>query len=71
MHRGVKELDEFRKTRKHLSRADAMAAFCADCMGNYLDGRMDCKNKRCPLYEYMPFRKLTVDTGTKTKTDVV
>lgn len=31
---------------------------CWECMGFYSDGKQDCENTRCPLYEYMPYRKM-------------
>lgn len=36
----------------------AMKAKCADCMGNYADGRVDCEIQGCPLYSWMPYRKI-------------
>ena len=46
---------------KHLSghvlrRNEAIAAKCADCMGLYVDGRIDCAVEDCPLYPFMPYR---------------
>lgn len=40
-----------------LTRAEAMLAFCCDCMGFYKDGRVDCENPSCPHYSWMPYRK--------------
>jgi hypothetical protein len=34
--------------------------YCKDCMGDYLDFKpndRDCKNPKCPLYEWMPYGK--------------
>jgi hypothetical protein len=39
-----------------LSRTEAMLAKCADCMGNFEDGRNDCKVFSCPMYAFMPYR---------------
>lgn len=40
---------------KFLSRSKAMTAKCCDCSGYYIDGRVDCEVKTCPLYPYMPY----------------
>ena len=40
-----------------LTRGQAIKAKCADCMGLYIDGRIDCEISECPLYPYMPYRK--------------
>jgi len=40
-----------------LTRREAMLAACADCMGYYSDGRIDCEIELCPLYPFMPYRK--------------
>ena len=39
-----------------ISRGQAMTAKCADCMGCYVDGRIDCEVPECPMYNYMPYR---------------
>jgi len=41
---------------KRLIRSEAMLAKCAECMGGYADGRVDCKCPECPLYTYAPYR---------------
>uniref|UniRef100_A0A6H1ZYS8 Uncharacterized protein n=1 Tax=viral metagenome TaxID=1070528 RepID=A0A6H1ZYS8_9ZZZZ len=41
---------------ERLSRGQAMAAKCADCMGYFSDGRVDCEIPECPMYPYMPYR---------------
>jgi hypothetical protein len=43
---------------KKATRALAMAAKCHECMGSYDDGIRDCENPGCPLYTWMPRRKL-------------
>jgi energy-coupling factor transporter ATP-binding protein EcfA2 len=45
---------------KHLSglpliRSQAIKAACYQCMGYFLDGRIDCKITSCPLYPFMPY----------------
>lgn len=47
---------------KHLEGAkltarQAVIAKCCDCMGYYVDGRMDCKMPDCSLYPFMPYRE--------------
>ena len=56
-HKGIKELNKYRSGGV-LTRAQAMAAMCAECMGDYIDGRMDCKTPECPLYPWMAYRKI-------------
>ena len=46
---------------KKPGRKDAMLAFCHECCGFYEDGYLDCENTRCPLYGWMPVRKLEPD----------
>ena len=41
---------------EQLAKWQALKAKCADCMGQYEDGAMDCKIPTCPLYPYMPYR---------------
>ncbi len=36
----------------------AIMAHCHDCVGEYLDGKIDCQNPRCPLYSFYPHRKM-------------
>ena len=45
------------------SRKTAMAAKCYDCCAGYADGRRDCEVTRCPIYPWMPYRKLEPDYG--------
>ena len=40
-----------------LSRAKAMAHKCHQCMGEYVDGKVDCEIVTCPIYAWMPYRK--------------
>ena len=55
-HRGVKELKKY-LNGGILTRSQTIVAACAFCMGNYLDGRVDCKIPECPLYPYQPYQK--------------
>ena len=43
--------------KKNPSRADAILAKCWDCMGEYYDGKLDCRIPTCPLYHWMPWAK--------------
>lgn len=45
------------------TRKRAITQKCHDCMGQYRDGRRDCEVTRCPLYTYMPYRRLPPDTS--------
>lgn len=49
-------MDDLRVTRKN-----AIIAHCHQCMGYYLDGKIDCENVSCPLYSYMPYKNGTPD----------
>jgi hypothetical protein len=40
-----------------LIRSEAIKAKCYDCMGYYADGVEDCKDNRCPLYKFHPYRQ--------------
>jgi len=53
--RGMKELEKYQKDFKKLSYKQAIIAKCAECMGNYRDGKVDCFIPECPLYPYMPY----------------
>lgn len=35
----------------------AVKAKCCECMGNFADGKVDCKIPECPLYPYQPYQK--------------
>ena len=39
------------------TRKKAIELKCHDCMGHYIDGKVDCQNSRCPLYPFMPYAK--------------
>lgn len=41
---------------KRLTRGQAIAAKCADCMDWYADGRVSCELTSCSLYPFMPYR---------------
>lgn len=54
--KGKKELVGYYEG-KEISRKEAMLAKCYECMGYFIDGKVDCKIKRCPMYQYMPYRE--------------
>ena len=43
------------------SKSLAIREKCRECMGNYFDGRVDCRNVKCPLYKWMPYAEKTPD----------
>ncbi len=40
---------------------EAIRAMCFECMGDFIDGRKDCRTTNCPLYAFQPYRKLEPD----------
>jgi hypothetical protein len=46
----------------------AVKAKCRDCMGNFKDGRKDCRVRACSLYHWMPYRKSEPDLAWLKKT---
>lgn len=39
----------------------AIMSHCHNCLGEYFDGKQDCQNIKCPLYTFMPYKKMTPD----------
>jgi len=54
--RGTRVYEKYLRGER-ITRGEALAAKCAECMGGYVDGRRDCRVELCPLYPYMPYRK--------------
>lgn len=52
-----------------LTHKGAILAKCYECMGYYIDGKVDCHIKMCPLYNHMPFRGKEVDKDAKIEED--
>lgn len=48
-------------TQKKPSMKQAILTKCHDCMGHYVDGKVDCTNQRCSLYFWMPYASLNPD----------
>jgi hypothetical protein len=42
---------------KRLTQRQAILAKCCDCMGYWVDGRVDCRIPTCALYRFMPYRE--------------
>jgi hypothetical protein len=40
-----------------LTQRQGIIAKCADCLGYYDDGKVDCRMPHCPLYPWMPYRE--------------
>lgn len=47
----------------NVTRNNAILLQCHHCCGYYSDGKVDCEVVRCPLYPFMPYRKLEPDTN--------
>ncbi len=45
---------------KALSRKRAILAYCCRCQNGYKNGKIDCENKTCPHYTYMPYGKMMI-----------
>jgi len=58
---GESERNTRRRRKKAPSRKQAMLALCHECMAFYADGKRDCQVPSCPLYWWMPYRKLDPD----------
>ena len=50
---GRKEYIRFLQGKK-ITRNEAIAAHCYECMGHYVDGREDCTIGTCSLYPFSP-----------------
>ncbi len=44
---------------KALTRGQSILAKCAECMGDYFDGRMDCAVEGCPLYPWSAYGRFS------------
>ena len=43
------------------TRARSMRMKCAECMHWHADGLFDCQVRSCPIYSWMPYRRLEPD----------
>ncbi len=41
---------------ERLTLKESVLAKCCECMGEYADGKLDCKLSDCCLYPWMPYR---------------
>ena len=60
--KGRQELLSYLRTKKPLTRTQAINAYCYMCMGYCADGAEDCGDEACPLYPFHPYshkKKLT------------
>lgn len=39
-----------------ITRSQAMKAKCFECCNGFIDGRVDCGIRDCPIYPWMPYR---------------
>ena len=39
-----------------LTRNQAIVAKCFDCMGMFIDGRLDCRMPNCPLFPFRSYK---------------
>ena len=56
--RGRKELLKHLDGQR-LTQRQAILAKCYDCLGYYADGKVCCEITDCPLFPYMPYRKVS------------
>ena len=40
---------------------EAMEHMCHECIGHYIDGKVDCGCVKCPIYSWMPYREQEPD----------
>jgi hypothetical protein len=66
--KGSTALKKYREGTQ-LSRAQAIHAKCAECCGDYADGRIDCGIPRCPLYRWQPYRETGQNGGEGRRDD--
>ena len=45
---------------ERLTAREAILACCFECTCGYMDGKADCEYYECPLYPYMPYRKIKI-----------
>ncbi len=44
---------------KRLTASASIKAKCAQCMDNYVNGKIDCDLPMCPLHPWQPYAKKT------------
>ena len=56
--RGVANLKKYRAGGR-LTASASILAKCADCVGLFVDGKVDCECVECPLHPFMPYNHTT------------
>ena len=56
---------------KDLTDLQAIRAKCADCTGNYADGRISCELKECPLFPFHPYNSSKRSKRKKSKVKAI
>jgi len=65
MHnRGKSKLISYLKG-EHITRKEAIYAYCYDCQGYCEDGKAECEQTQCPLYAYSQFNKYNINKSEK------
>jgi hypothetical protein len=55
-----------------LTAMQAIRAKCADCTGNYADGRVSCELPECPLFPFHPYNaSRRISRRAKTQLEVI
>lgn len=68
--KGSAELERF-KNGEELTKSQSIRAYCALCMCNFTDGRVDCEGYDCPLHPFMfynPSKRKSTRSGPKNPT---
>lgn len=52
--KGYREMQKY-KQGENLTIRQAGKAKCFECMGEFQDGKLDCKIEDCSLYPWMPY----------------
>jgi hypothetical protein len=54
--------------QKRLSASQAIRAKCYDCMAYFEDGKGDCGDPLCPLYDWMPYGQVKMHPAHANRT---
>jgi len=52
---GTAELTKYQAGKRLIASA-SIRAKCAQCMNNYVDGKVDCGKVECPLHPWQPYQ---------------
>ena len=50
---------------EHITRKEAIYAYCYDCQGYCEDGKVECDQLQCALYPYSQFNKYNINKSEK------